>query len=214
MTSTHRRFGLALPLVAAALALAAEASGQTPLVDAARRERARRAAIPPDQKARVYTNDDLRDSGGLTIGVLPSSAASGRDPAGPASAGLGGGAEASPGIAGPDGSRPDEAVPEATAARGEDYWRARIAAARDAQARAALMAAALQNRADGLWAQFTAIDDPVRRGTVERERLEALGALEETRSERDRLGDEIREIEDEARRAGVPPGWLRGTATH
>ena len=75
MTSTHRRFGLALPLVATALLLAAEASGQTPLVDAARRERARRAAIPPDQKARVYTNDDLRDSGGLTIGILPSPAA-------------------------------------------------------------------------------------------------------------------------------------------
>ena len=71
------------------------------------------------------------------------------------------------------------------------------------------MAAALQNRADGLWAQFAAIDDPVRRGTVERQRLEALGALEETRAERDRLDGEIREIEDDARRAGVPPGWLR-----
>ena len=71
------------------------------------------------------------------------------------------------------------------------------------------MAAALQNRSDGLWAQFTAIDDPVQRGIVERQRLEALGALEETRAERNRLDGELREIEDEARRAGVPPGWLR-----
>ena len=76
MTNTsHRRLGLALPLVATALLLAAEASGQTPLVDAARRERARRAAIPPEEKARVYTNEDLRNSGGLTIGVLPGSVA-------------------------------------------------------------------------------------------------------------------------------------------
>ena len=206
MTNNHRRLGLALPLVATTRLLAAEASGQTPLVDAARRERARRAAIPADEKARVYTNEDLRDSGGLTIGVLPSSAAPGSDPAGPASSDPGGGPEA-------PADEDDAAQPEATVARGEDYWRARIAAARDAQARAALMAAALQNRADGLWAQFTAIDDPLRRGAVERQRLEALGALEETRAERDRLDGEIREIEDEARRAGVPPGWLRGTAT-
>ena len=206
MTSPHRRFGLALPLVAAALLLAAEASGQTPLVDAARRERARRAAIPPDQKARVYTNEDLRDSGGLTIGVLPPSAAAAPDPAGPVASNPGGGPEAVP-VEG----EPGAGEPEATAVRDEDYWRTRIAGARDAQARAALMAAALQNRADGLWAQFTAIDDPVRRGTVERQRLEALGALEEMRAERDRLGGEVRDVEDEARRAGVPPGWLRET---
>ena len=81
MTDNHRRLGLALPLVAAGLLLAtglllaAEASGQTPLVDAARRERARRAAIPPEEKARVYTNEDLRNSGGLTIGVVPAGGA-------------------------------------------------------------------------------------------------------------------------------------------
>lgn len=208
MTTMHRRrLALALPLVATALLLAAEASGQTPLVDAARRERARRAAIPADQKARVYTNEDLRNSGGLTIGVLPSSAASGSDPAGPASPRTGGSPEAVP-VEG----EPDAGESGATAVRDEGYWRTRIAAARDAQARAALMAAALQNRADGLWAQFTAIDDPVRRGAVERQRLEALGALEETRAERDRLEQDIRDIEEEARRADVPPGWLRQRA--
>ena len=198
MTDTHRRLGLALPLVATALLLAAEASGQTPLVDAARRERARRAAIPPEEKARVYTNEDLRDSGGLTVGVLSTTVAP------PAGSDPGGGPQAAPAA-----DEPDDAEPEASAVRDEDYWRTRIATARDAQARAALMAAALQNRSDGLWAQFTAIDDPVRRGAVERQRLEALGALEETRAERDRLDAEIREIEEEARRAGVPPGWLR-----
>lgn len=198
MTNDHRRLGLALPLVATALLLAAEASGQTPLVDAARRERARRAAIPPEEKARVYTNDDLRGSGGLTIGAHSAGLVA------PVASDPGGGPEAAP-----DAGEPDDAEPEASAVRDEDYWRTRIAAARDAQARASLMAAALQNRSDGLWAQFSAIDDPVQRGIVERQRLEALAALEETRAERDRLGGEIREIEDEARRAGVPPGWLR-----
>ena len=202
MTNNRRRLGLALPLVATGLLLAAEASGQTPLVDAARRERARRAAIPPEEKARVYTNEDLRNSGGLTIGVLPGSVAA------PVAPDPGGGLAATAAEDEPDGTEP-----EASAVRDEDYWRTRISAARDAQAQAALMAAALQNRSDGLWAQFTAIDDPVRRGAVERQRLEALAALEETRAERDRLDAEIREIEDEARRAGVPPGWLRDTGS-
>ena len=199
MTNDLRRLGLALPLVATALLLAAaaEASGQTPLVDAARRERARRAAIPPEEKARVYTNEDLRVRGGLTIGILPTNVAA------PAGSDPGGGPEA------PDEGGTDPAEPEATAVRDEDHWRRRIAAARAAQAQAALMAAALQNRADGLWAQFTAVDDPVQRGIVERQRFEALAALEETRAERDRLGVELRDIEDEARQADVPPGWLR-----
>ncbi|MCY4024892.1 MAG: hypothetical protein OXH75_01080 [Acidobacteria bacterium] len=198
MTDTHRRLGLALPLVATALLLAAEASGQTPLVDAARRERARRAAIPPEEKARVYTNEDLRNSGGLTIGVLPSGGAST-----PAAAAAG------PAVNAPDPEEIDGAEAGTGAARDEEYWRTRMGAAQDARAQAALLAAALQNRADGLWAQFTAIDDPARRGAVERQRLEALGALEEMRAERDRLDAEILEIEDEARRASVPPGWLR-----
>ena len=199
MTDTHRRLRLALPLVATALLLAAEASGQTPLVDAARRERARQAAIPPEEKARVYTNDDLRDSGGLTIGVLPSTAAS----ATPVAGSVGPAADA------PAPAELDDAESGNGIARGEEYWRSRMAAAQDARAQAALLAAALQNRADGLWAQFTAIDDPARRSAVERLRLEALGALEEMRAERERLDGEILDIEDEARRTGVPPGWLR-----
>ena len=71
------------------------------------------------------------------------------------------------------------------------------------------MASALQNRADGLWAQFTAVDDPARRRVVERQRTEALAELEDTQAEADRLEREIRDIREEARRAGVPPGWLR-----
>lgn len=199
MTNMPRRLVLALPVVATALLLAAEASGQTPLVDAARRERARRAAIPPDQKARVYTNEDLRDHGGLTIGALPAAAAAAppaADPAGPA-------ADT------PEPAEHDGAESETGTVRDEEYWRTRMVAAQNARAQAALLAEALQNRADGLWAQFTAIDDPVQRGAVERQRIEALGALEEMRTERDRLQQDIRDIEEEARRAGVPPGWLR-----
>jgi len=71
------------------------------------------------------------------------------------------------------------------------------------------MAAALQNRADGLGAQFTAVDDPARRSVVERQRAAALEELERTRAEAERLDQHIRDIQEEARRAGAPPGWLR-----
>ena len=66
-----------------------------------------------------------------------------------------------------------------------------------------------KNRVDGLWAEFTARDDPAARAGLERDRRTALDELEQTRAELDRLDEEIADIREEARRAGAPPGWLR-----
>jgi hypothetical protein len=177
--------------------LAATGAPAQSLVDMARQEAARRAAIAPADRSRVYTNDDLRDSGGLTIGALPSAAApEAHVGSGQAGAGIGAG--------GDDGGEPEAGdIPD------ENEWRARMTTAQEARARAELTASALRNRADGLWAQFTAMDDPARRRVVERQRTEALAELERTRAEAERLQQEIRGIREEARRAGVPPGWLR-----
>ena len=62
---------------------------------------------------------------------------------------------------------------------------------------------------DGLWAEFTARDDPQARAGLERDRQAALAELEQTRTELERLAEEISDIQEEARRAGAPPGWLR-----
>jgi hypothetical protein len=67
----------------------------------------------------------------------------------------------------------------------------------------------LQNRIDSLWADFTARDDPAQRAVVFSDRQEAIDELAAIGAEVERLNEEIAEIEDEARRAGVPPGWLR-----
>lgn len=181
------------------LTLAAGGAAAQTLLEVARREKARRDAIPPGERSRVYTNDDLRDSGGLTIGALPAADRQEAD------AGSG---RAGHRIGGQD-SEAGSGSTEAGDLPDEDDWRARVTAAQEGRERAALMASALQNRADGLWAQFTGMDDPARRGIVERQRAEALAELERTQAEAERFEREIREIREEARRAGVPPGWLR-----
>ena len=180
------------------LTLAPCAAPAQSLVELARQERARRAGIAPESRSKVYTNDDLRDSGGLTIGAAPQAAAPEAD-AGSGHAGRGIGRN----------GEDDGAEVEAGEVLDESGWRARMTAAREARERAALVASALRNRADGLWAQFTAMDDPARRQVVERQRTEALAELEHTQAEADRLEREVRDIREEARRAGVPPGWLR-----
>ena len=71
------------------------------------------------------------------------------------------------------------------------------------------MAQALQNRVDGLWTEFTGRDDPAQRAVIEESRQAALAELENTSAEIEDLTQQIADIEDEARRANVPPGWLR-----
>ena len=189
------RESISTAAAALVLTLAPGGAAAQSLAETARQEKARRAAIAPEDRAPVLTNDDLRGSGGLTVGSLPSAAVP--------RAGSGG---AGPGTgAGPDGG----GEPDGGGVPGEDEWRARMAAAQEARARAELTASALQNRADGLWAQFTALDDPARRRVVERQRSEALAELERTRAEAERLEQQVRDVREEARRAGVPPGWLR-----
>ena len=194
-----RPFAVLSSLAVAIALFPAAASGQS-LAEVARREQARRAAIPEEQKSRVHTNDDLRDSGGLTIGATGATS--------PPSPKAGQGHDERP-AAGNDGGPDGSAGAAAGEVRDEAYWRARITTVQEARARAALMASALQNRADGLWAQFTATDDPAQRRVVERQRNEAIEELESTRSELERLDQEIANIGEEARRAGAPPGWLR-----
>ncbi len=166
------------------LPIAAPAAAQPPLAEVARAEQARRASI--SEKSRVYTNADLTETRRLTTAAAARPAPDGvTDEAG--------------------GAPAEDAVEE----RDETWWRERITAARGARQRAELVAAALQNRVDGLWAELTARDDPAARAGLERDRLAAIAELEQTRGELERLDEEIAGIQEEARRAGAPPGWLR-----
>ena len=181
--------GLGALLLSPAVLLAQQPS----LADVAKKERARRATIT--KPSPVYTNDDLQGGMRLTTAARPVAT----DTAEPELA-----ADADP-----DG---DDPAPEETEPRDhldQEYWHSRITAARADKRRAELNAAALQNRVDGLWATFTSRDDPIQRAQIERDRNLALEGLQDARDEIERLDQEIRDIHEEARRASVPPGWLR-----
>jgi hypothetical protein len=203
-------------LVAVFLALmvgGVDSSAQS-LADVARAEAARRKALG-DTHSKTYTNDDLR--GGDTSPESPDAAAAEPSAAQPpttpsssAAAPAGGAAAASPApAAAPDASAAQPPQPAAEPPKDEKYWRNRIAAARDALQRSKAFYDALQSHINGLWAEFTAMGDPYQRAAVEKKRFEAIAEQDRVKADIEKQTKEIAAIEEEARRASVPAGWLR-----
>jgi hypothetical protein len=103
-------------------------------------------------------------------------------------------------------------VPDSAPAGGagdESAWQARVTAVRAALTRAETLRDALQSRVNALDTDFVNRDDPVQRSRIAIDRQSALAELDRVTSEIDRNRTAIEEIQEEARRAGVPPGWLR-----
>lgn len=170
--------------------------GQTPqaLADVAKAEEARRKSVR--KPAKVYTNNDLKPDTGTVRPAPPSPAA----PATPAAPG-----NATPAVNLPGGTAP----PVAPDTRGQEYWSGRIAAARAAHERSRRFAEALQSRINALKTDFVNRDDPAQRAAIDTELKAAFADLDRVTAEMDTQQKEIAAIEDEARRAGVPSGWLR-----
>jgi hypothetical protein len=173
------------------LLLSGATSAQS-LADVARAEEARRKTIK--SKGKVYTNDTLRGpDGGEAPAPPPPSATT------PAS----GGDKAAP--------QPAPSTTPAAPDRSNDekYWRDRISAARTELQRTQAFHDALQSQVQGLYTEFVATDDPAQRALVEKKRLAALAEQERVKSEIAKRTQAIADIEEEARRANVPAGWLR-----
>ena len=178
-------------LFALALLIAVPASAQS-LGELAKREQARKKTTPAAKK--TYTNDDLKQ-------VPP--------PAGTAApdAAKGEAAKAADAKA-PEALKADEKKP-AEPAKDEAYWRARINGAREDVRRNESFKEALQSRINGLTADFSARDDPYQRAKISDDRQKALAEHARVTVDNEKGKKQIGEIEEEARRAGVPPGWLR-----
>jgi hypothetical protein len=82
-------------------------------------------------------------------------------------------------------------------------------AARTDLERTRMFAEALQTRINALTTDFVNRDDPAQRAVIEQERNKALAELARLQKDVEAKTKAIADIEDEARRAGVPPGWLR-----
>jgi hypothetical protein len=186
-----KRFLAGLSVLAVATPLFSQS-----LADVARAEEARRKAVKG--QARVYTNENLRGADG---GEPPTPAPAPAPTAIPAS-----GAAAAP--APTPGAKP-AAPAAADSAKDEKYWRDRLAVARDALRRSQTFADALQSQINGLYTEFVNMSDPAQRALIEKKRLAAIAEQDRVKADIVKQTKAVADIEDEARRAKVPAGWLR-----
>jgi hypothetical protein len=171
------------------------------LGDVAKREAERRKAVGTPGK--VYTNDNLRTDAPPTSAAATTPQGT-TAPAAPAQAPAAAAAVQTPGSQ-PTGTAASSEPGPTT----EDAWRKRITAARDALSRAQVFAEALQSRINALTTDFANRDDPAQRNAIAAERQKALAELDRVKQEIVDHQKGISAIQDEARRAGVPAGWVR-----
>ena len=195
-------------LAATLLTIAVPVCAQS-LGDLAKKEQERRKALPP--AAKTYTNEDLKRLKPMPGGETPPKADAEKpgDPAKPAD-------PAKPG----ESVKPTDVKSDAPVtvvmdgakvdgAKDEKYWRGRINAAKEDIRRNEAFRDALQSRINALTADFAGRDDPFQRAKIGDDRQKALAELARVNEEIVNGTKAIADIEEEARRAGVPPGWLR-----
>jgi hypothetical protein len=167
------------------------------LGEVAKTEADRRKAQP--QGGKVYTNKDLPASAQRPPTPNPSTETAPQAPTDPVAAATAQKAEEAktPGDR-PLGEQKDQA-----------YWKGRMAAAREELRRSEMFAEALQTRINTLNKDFSSRDNPAQRSAIGADRTEALNELTRVKQEVERGKQQIADIEEEARKAGVPPGWVR-----
>jgi hypothetical protein len=185
---------------AAVLALpsAALAQAQPSLAELAREEAARRKTVKDTKK--VITAKDLPESARRPATAAAQADGSGATAAasGDHHAGVAGGAATAAG--GDAAAAPDD--------HGEEAWRKRMAQARDNVSRDQVLLDALQMRVNGLLMDYDR-HDPFERANIGEVRKKALDELERVKANLELSKKQIANIEEDARKAGVPPGWVR-----
>jgi hypothetical protein len=196
MTVMHARPVVVLVLILAGIGFSAPLRAQT-LADVAKKEEERRKTVR--KPAKVYTNKDL--SAAPAGSVSPAPAPNPSQIAGEPSTAA---ADAAKGAMGND-----KGATGGGSARDQAYWAGRAKAIQDKLDRDQTFVDALRTRVNSLTADFVNRDDPAQRVVLERERVKAVAEL--TRLQQDITNGKkaLADLDEEARRAGVPPGWLR-----
>ena len=175
-----------LTIVALGTAASASLAGQT-LADVARKEEERRKTVKAAGK--TYTNKDL--------GTLPPGTPAPQPVPKPATP-----ADADPAK---DAEKPADKEP----VKDQAYWAGRMKELQTQVQRDQTYVDALQTRVNSLATDFVNRDDPAQRAVLTGERQKALGELDRLKKQIEAGKKAIADLEEEARRANVPPGWLR-----
>jgi hypothetical protein len=165
------------------------------LADVARKEQDRRKAIK--KPAKLLTNKDLRVPGGTADSTPP---ATGTPPAG------------APGSA--DGDKTKTAAPGAEKKAGEPakdqaYWSGRAKGLQTQLERDQTFFVAMQSRINALTTQYVNQGDPVQQAALANDKQKSVDELNRLTKQIEDDKKAITDLQEDARRAGVPSGWLR-----
>lgn len=192
-------FTITLLVASSGDAFAQTTSQTISLAEVARKEEARRKTAR--KATRVLTNANLTPADAVSVPAPP-----------PTPEAATGATNASPGV--PTTNIPGgKAEPiDPAAMKDQAYWAGRMSAARTALNRTQMFADSLQTKINSLRTDFTNRDNRVEREKIEQDLNTALAELERLKKEMDEQAKAITAIEEEARRANVPSGWLRPPA--
>ena len=194
------------------------------LGDVARKEAERRKTVQSSGK--TYTNDNIKPDPSPSIApssdapAASSSSSSATDKsadksaadksAADKSADKSGDKSADGKSAGDKTDKPAQVSADPAARKKEEaQWRERIQNERDLLDRSKSFAEALQSRINALNTDFVNRDDPQQRAKIAADRDKALSDLDRTKKEIEEHTKNITKIQDDARRAGAPAGWVR-----
>jgi hypothetical protein len=200
MSSTRRHSSSLLWIVALLVVggLSVGLSAEQSLADVAKKENDRRETIKAP--AKVYTNKDLQPAPSSTP---PPAAAADK----PADASKDANADAN---AKGDKTKDDKAKDGAKEpVKDKAYWAEKLKGLQQQLERDRGYATALQSRINSLTADAVNRDDPIQRSQLERDRVKAIAELDRLTKA---VSDDQKAVADffeDARRAAVPPGWLR-----
>ena len=172
--------------------------GAQSLADIARQEEARRKTVKDTGK--VYTNKDLKP-----VAPVPPDSATSQTSEKAASPGDTGDAKGDSKAGDGKGKSPD--VPEPPKDRA--YWNGRMKTLAGNAERDQILLDALQSRINALTNDFASRDDPAQRAAIASARDKALVELDRMKKAVADDKTAMADLEEEARRSSVPPGWLR-----
>ena len=200
----RRSLLLVCPLLTTGVVASANAQS---LADVARKEEARRKAV--SQPGKVYTNKDLQPTPAPAATSTTLARPDEKAPEKDAAKAPEKDAPKAPEKDAPKEAATKDVAPPPELVKDKTYWAGRLKALQDQLDRDQTFADALQSRINALTTDFVNRDDPAQKRVIERDRLKALAELDRLKKAIPDDRKAIANLLDEARRAGVPPGWLR-----